>query len=606
MTIEPHWIRKNETTRRPRRWVWLDTEAERTEVNGNDVQTWRLAVTATDRWQSKEGRWARPIWHDWTEPAALWEYIDDLCKAGMRTVVMAHNMGYDARISRAFDYLPALGWTLERWQVGDRSFVVRWRKNGAALWLADSTGIYPCKLEILGGIVKIEKPPLPAPDDPEGALWHRCRTDVTILRTAMLDHLAWLRDDDLGNWQPTAGAMAWANWRHKHYTHKVLVHDNEPARAAEREAAYAGRCEAWAHGNQGIGPFVEWDLPLAYPRIALDLALPTVLQTEVRNPSWTYVDKRSNRARWLLYADIRTNVPTLPTKYQGRTLWPVGSFAGWYWDNELAIARNAGASIRLRHGYRYSASTCLADWAAWIIDQCEGTPALEHPLRTLTAKAWARALIGKFGARYRAWEDWGPSALPNATMGYATLAGSGELGRTLSMGGKEYVALEYADGQQSSPAIMSAIMSECRVRLWGLIQKAGPENVLYMDTDSLILNHLGDNRLASYGDDSALFGFRPKASHSYLDIRGPRQLIVGGKPRLSGVKGGAVQVGPNEWAGHAWEGVEAAITAGRPNQVVVRPRSWTLRGTDYRREHLDDGRTAPWAVDLTLEPARPA
>jgi hypothetical protein len=446
-------------------------------------------------------------------------------------------------------------------------------------------------LEKIGGLVDIPKDALPEWDADQKAWWRRCHTDVAILREAMLTCIRWVRDDDLGNWQATAGSMAWANWRHRHYSDRVLVHNDIEARKAERSACYAGRCEAWKWGRLPGGDWTEWDLPLAYPRVALDTPLPTVLRSHVAHPSYKYIANNNPQSRWLVRATIDIDAPVLPATVEGNTVWPTGRIEGWYWDNEIRAAADHITHIRLYEGYRYAAVPALRQWAEWIIAAVETDDGSYTELQRAVLKSWARALIGRFGTRYRIWDDWGVSGSRDVRMGYLVDYATKQVGRTLNIGGHQYAATEETDGVESVPAIMSAIMSECRIRLWQMMNTAGLENVAYVDTDSLITNPAGSRRLSTWISLGNGWGLRKKHAYSSLLVMGPRQLITNGKARISGVSGKAERTSDTTWTGERWESVEAAVTAGRSDRVVITPTTWTVGGTDHRRGHAPNGNT---------------
>lgn len=595
--VVTHWVRKNETSRAPNRWIWLDTEAIEEDDDGTRVQTWRLAVTAMDHLNERSRKWMPTVWDRWQTPEPMWDAIDAYTRPGARTIVMAHNMGYDVRISKAISNLRRLQWELVRWQVGDQGCVLRWRKGERSLWLCDSYSWLPKSLAEIGSHVDLEKTPLPDNYDAEDKWWRRCEQDVHILRTAMMHLVLWVRDGDMGNWQPTAGSMAWANWRHKHYTDPVLVHEDEDARTAERAAGWTGRCEAWQHGRLGHGQWTEWDFPLAYPRVCLDTPLPTILRGKVLAPRLQTITEHDDRNRFLCFAEVETDVPTLPYRRDGKILWPVGRFHGWYWDHEIRNAVNEGATVRPFQAYRYQARLALADWAAWVIDAVENPDNGLSGIQKLASKNFARALIGRFGTRYWQWEDWGTDDVDSVRMDWLVDYHTLTVGRLLHVAGKQFGAYEMVDGANSVPCVMSAIMSECRLRLWQAMSVAGHENLSYCDTDSVITTDEGSSNIHLAVRAGLLWGIRAKTQWRNLVVVGPRQLILDGHHRVSGVSRGAQQVGPYEWVGERWEGLTQAAEQGRDDRVLIRPTSWSLTGVDSRREHLDGGRTAPFRVD---------
>jgi hypothetical protein len=367
MTVA-HWIKPNHTSRVPRRWIILDTEAVQAESDDMRVQTWRLGVTSFDRCDTDDHHWTATQWATHQTPEDLWRWVDKRTRRRARTVLVAHNLGYDLRISRALDLLPTLGWSVHRMAVHERSISMTWRRDDRSLVLADSMGWLPMSLERIGGMTGQRKHDLPGWGDCDESWEARCARDVAILRHAVLDLVAWVEHGDLGNWQRSGAGQAWAHWRHRHYTHRVLAHDNEAARSAELSAMHTARCEAWRHGRLGGDWWEEWDLPLAYPNVARDVDVPTALHSYRVRPSWEWVARAMRQRRVLVKATVSTSVPVLPCNIDGRALWPVGTFSGVWWYVELNEAMSAGAAVVPESAWTYLAAPALASWATWVID----------------------------------------------------------------------------------------------------------------------------------------------------------------------------------------------------------------------------------------------
>jgi hypothetical protein len=357
--ISDHWISANHTTRVPRRWICLDAEARQREVDGASAQTWRLAVTSFDRCDTDNHHWIDTQWQTHDDPAALWAYVDTKTRRRSRTVVVSHNLGYDLRISRALEHLPALGWSIARFSVHERAVSLTLRRDGRTLVLADSMAWLPMSLAKVGGLVGAAKTPLPDWDADASEWEQRCRRDVEILRAAVLDLADWVETADMGNWQKTGAAQAWSHWRHSHYTHRVLVHSDDEARAAEVASMQSARCEAWRHGTLRGQWWEEWDLPLAYPAAARDLDLPVMLSARRTDPPWSWIARAMKARRVLVSARVTTNAPTLPVTDDGRTLWPVGTFEGVWWDTELTQAKAHGARVTPLAAWSYRAAPAL-------------------------------------------------------------------------------------------------------------------------------------------------------------------------------------------------------------------------------------------------------
>src|SRR5690348_1133954 len=108
-----HKVRPNEQSRMPHRWIAFDSEARRHRHKGGETQTWRLGVAVRWRTDLKSGQ--REEWIDASTPEALWDFVVEHCHPNHRTVIWAHNLAYDLRITRALEILPRHGFTLAWW-----------------------------------------------------------------------------------------------------------------------------------------------------------------------------------------------------------------------------------------------------------------------------------------------------------------------------------------------------------------------------------------------------------------------------------------------------------------------------------------------------------
>ena len=92
-----HYLRRNETTRVPRRHIFLDTESQWKRTNKGRSQRWRLGVA---RYRvADKGRQAHEAQDHYTAPRELWRAVDTFARPRHRTVLGAHNIGYDVRIA---------------------------------------------------------------------------------------------------------------------------------------------------------------------------------------------------------------------------------------------------------------------------------------------------------------------------------------------------------------------------------------------------------------------------------------------------------------------------------------------------------------------------
>jgi hypothetical protein len=591
-----HYLSPQVSSRVPRRYVFLDTEAHRNAVPDGERQTWRLGVTARVKWREASATWSpiEPVRH--TTTAGMWEAVAAWARKDARTVVVAHNLAYDLRVSGGLTWLTEHGWTVERPAFSGEHASLEAVKDGRRLVMVDSLSLVPAGLARVGKLVGIPKPALPDEDDSDAAWWERCETDVRILATAYMAVVDWLRANDLGGWARTGAAVGWHTLLRRHLHHQVLVHGRDDLRQVESRAMYAGRAEVWRHGKLRGGPWYEWDYELAYGRVCATTSLPTALVGEVRGASLATMARSLDRSAWLVQAEVAQAVPVLPWRDGTGICWPVGTFSGWWWLPELLATEAAGARVRPIGAYRYHAAPWLAEWAGWAMSLVHDDSTPTARVVGLAAKHWTRAVPGRTAMRFSAWDLAGPAYMPG--VGYSPMVDldTGATGAMLTLGDRRWESWRTEWWGQALPQVLSAVMAELRVRLWEAMTTAGLDHVVYVDTDALVVDEAGSARLQAAVAAGKLPGLRVKAKHLTLEPMAP-QLVEGSSyRRLAGVPRGATRAEDGTYRGEVWEGLTASLAGGHPDQVAVRARTIRVSPTDTRRLHLPGGATCPVTV----------
>lgn len=529
----PHWLKPNHASRSPHRWITMDSEAHRTKDAMGEVQTFRLAVA--QRW-TDEGRIIR---HDekgiFGTAEKLWQWVSEFTRAGKRTVLWCHNLDYDVQVTKAFEILPALGWTLEWSNLDAQVSMVHWRKGTAALVMTDTYTWVPRPLADLGVMVRIPKPDLPDEDDSEAAWVTRCTADVDITTAVVRTIIDYVRDADLGNMQMSGAGQGHSMWRHKYLDHKILVHDDQKAIEAERAGMHTGRAEAWRHGVYTDVTLTEWDLKNAYTRIAAREALPYKYMGYRANPDMGFYAKWRKSWRMLAHVRISTEIPVVPAIHDEKRVWPVGQFETVLWDCEVDLALKEGAEVEFLGIWGYLKAPVMRRWAQHTLHVLDDDPADVPDVMKVWYKHQARATIGRCGMRYTEWEDAGPDDLGITGFSMATRAETGRHFRMLHLGGQMWAEGGKVEGRDSLPQVPSWIAARARVTLWEAMRHVGLERVWYVDTDSVLVGPAGDKRMRQLAKDKPGLGWRVKGIHRYAELHGPRQIILDSVPRIAGM-----------------------------------------------------------------------
>lgn len=586
-----HWMRENRAARTPRRVICLDSESSHDFDGRTETQDFLCAVASFDRLDTDAKPEAETDWYRSLDTKDLWSWIVSKTHAAHRTVVFAHNLSYDLRITDALGNLPALGFDVRQIALNDYSCWAYLSDGKRSLYLVDSYSFLPKSLESLAAMVN--QPRLRRqPEHSDIREWIRhCEMDVSILRRVVLGLLEVLKEHDLGDFRTTGAGQGSAAFRHRFLRPKtLLVHSDEEALAAERRAVHAGRAEVWKHGRID-GPLHEYDFTAAYATIGRDYEMPVRLRGEFFPANLEAYDKCREHYAMLCDVKVSTDVPTVPTQADGRILWPCGSFTSTLWDCEIQLARENGATVDVSRMWAFHRAPLLREWASWILDALDGNGLGSDPIGRLLAKEWSRSLIGRFGLRYPILIEQGQLPTSDVKI-YPVRDTIEERSYTgVQLGRIEYEQTERVESPNSTPAVMGYVMAVARVRLWKAMEAVGFDNVISVDTDGLIVAEHGANVLDESVSSDALLGLRRKKTYLSGEFRGPRNMDLDNERRVSGVPRKAEKIGDGKYRGEVWESLTQSIRRQRASSVIVSEREFTVSDHDPRRIHLDNGET---------------
>ena len=175
----------------------------------------------------------------------------------------------------------------------------------------------------------------------------------------------------------------------------------------------------------------------------------------------------------LYYAKVLVSdlvIPVLPVK-EDKLLFPVGSFSGWYYGNELAMAKKMGYIINIKKAIEFQTDYIFKGY----VDKYYTIKKTSNGSQKAIAKLMLNSLYGKFGQK-RDRENYELSDFIE-----------GHLSNTMSLKIHKYVD---TDSTFIHPEIAGMITANARIELYKLFLKAGLNHIYYCDTDSILTDVL--------------------------------------------------------------------------------------------------------------------
>lgn len=589
----PHYLPPLLATIIPPSHAIFDTETRAERKHGRLAHRWVCGAVSHGELDS-HGAWGheRPSVHN--SPEHMWAEICDHHVYRDHLVIWAHNLSFDLRVSEALRWLPVEGYALEAIVLEKTAAWASFTGEQGKLTICDLHSWLPVPLHKLANDLGAARRTFKYEQASDTDLEARCSEDVEIASYAIGHLLEFLQAENAGRFRPTGSGQSHSMWRRRFLPSKtVLIHGDESALERERVAMWAGRAEAWTWGKVDR-PLYEHDLNLAYCRIAATHNVPVKLYA--RTGRISVQQYRASVQGGAILADVTVNTESeiVPTGVDGRMFWPVGEFQTTLWNPELDALIQCGADVTFHRTWRYKTAPVLQPMAEYLINLLELEDGSVHPVVKRLLKHWARTLVGRCALRYREWDDYGSVGVMGLSLSTMYDLDDGTATSLLHVGQRIMELTDMAEAESSVPQITGWVMSQARANLWYIMLTAGLDNLDYVDTDCVIVNSEGHGALLDDPFHSPSNLLVHKATYSKARIYGPRNIVLEGERRLSGVPKRAVRTGELSFDGEVWAGLRSSLESSRPNQVAVAPRSFDVEDVDPRRVRTLNGNTRPF------------
>jgi DNA polymerase elongation subunit (family B) len=591
--MRPHYIRHNVRARAPYAIIVVDTETKpRRDYGGVVEHEFYLECHVVARRYGKK-------WYDRLScsrvPLTFYSDLGDMLEKYHSVWVFAHNMHFDFASLQVARRLTEWGCKMARPAVFDSNrFAVAYNcPNLGKVRFVDTLNYFKASIEELGRLYGIEKVRIEdwrAVDD--RTLFKRCETDVIILYNIIRDLITWWVESGLGNFAPTAPGLAWSAFRHRFMKHRILAHKNRELEDRELQAYYGGRVEVFRIGRLK-GPFYQLDVNSMYPAVMRNGAFPVRPVGHLKEATRRDILSlpRGAIAHCLCYIDTDTEI--YPKRLQGAGLvFPVGRFVTRLIDPELREAARRGHLAKAEDCYVYHAEPVFREFVDYFWQLRVEYKQKGDRVREQFAKLIMNSLYGKFAQRTRTTRYLGSD--PRYRFFASDFVDNVE-GRT----GRMYwiahdIIAQYRDREPWANAVIAisaAVTSHARLALWLAIEAAGTENVVYCDTDSLIVNETGLQRLKPLIGDN-LGQLKVERVINELVIHAPKDYAADSVTKLKGISKTARWPAPNVAEFEHFMKYKSALKWGR-EAPMVETLVRELRREVKKRVVLEDGRTEP-------------
>lgn len=310
------------------------------------------------------------------------------------------------------------------------------------------------------------------------------------LASRVLSMLRVLSDYRLGGLGITAGSIALSGWRSTYDGPPLYVPTGRDGDALETRAVAGGLLYARATGPEPVTAYAV-DCRSMYPHICAHYPQGVdLLQRDLRGPSADGA-VRSCPLAALAEVDVTVDEPLYPQRTATGVVYPTGGFRTVLAGPELQEALKHGHIKRVHGCHTYRLGVPLADYQRRVWQarqQCEnGDYAGAAPF----IKRLGVSLIGKFAQRLEVWAEVPPDLDCRLWGSWVDISATGDVRQMRARAGivEAQIGTEVCSHTLMSIALW--VWSWGRVKMNHWISLCGRENVLYVDTDGMLLAPAG-------------------------------------------------------------------------------------------------------------------
>ncbi len=412
-------------------------------------------------------------------------YIERTCEMYKNVLVIGHNIFFDMQAAGFYQHFTEAGWKLKFYYDKGLTYILKCRKSKSTITVISSTNWFDFSLKKLGDALGYPKSDIDFKTATRDELKMYCRNDVEILVQALTTYIDFITKYDLGKFSLTKASQAFTAYRHRFMSHTILIHSDKDIQNLERDAYIGGRCECFRIGKISGGPFVTLDVNAMYPYVMKENKYPWKLAGyyEDKAPEF-FAEKLINL---LIIAEIQVNTcePVFAIKVKGKTIFPTGKFDCFVTTTGFNYGFSKGYITKVIRASVYLKADLFSGYVNFFHDLRVKFTTEGNDMFLLLSKYMHNCLYGKFGQQkiISEMEDFDNGGDYTREDVYSMIR---EKTVTIThLMNQRVLQYQEGEGENSNVAIAAHITENARFVLWDLIQKTGPGQVLYCDTDSI-------------------------------------------------------------------------------------------------------------------------
>lgn len=572
--------------------IWFNTHTEFDPKPGETTYHWLKFGYACAMRRHHDGIWSDEQWIRFETIPQFWDFVCSRLRPKIKLYLFCHNTSFDLPIVDCFNYLPRLGFVLKSAIIEAPPTILRFRRDTSTIMILDTLNIWRMPLKFLGEEIGLPKLEMPDNNDLNIDWETYGKRDVEIIRTACLKWFEFLESNDFGSFAPTLAGQAMRLYRHRYLKTPIYLDANDKALDLTREGYYGGRVECFYIGHYKA-TFTALDVNSMYPYVMAYNQFPCKLVGYTRSATLsdllTWFRSYSLTAR----IKLRTHKPFAPYKENHKLYFPIGEFECILSTPELKYAYANAEILEVMEVAVYEQAMLFSDMVHDLYrckQECKRTG---DTVKEFMYKKLLNSFYGKWGQYGGKWVSESNIASLHSKRWMEINADTDEVRYYRQLGGLRQIREDPGETKEGFPAIAAHVTAYARMVLWDLIERALPENVYYCDTDCVLVNDAGLERLRDRLDEYTLGGLKLVGTYHEIKLFGAKDYWFGDKIKCKGVRNNALWYNEHEIEQNSWSGLRGLVASKETSIPLTKRIIKHLNRTYDKGEVLQSGRVLP-------------
>ncbi len=591
-----HKLNSTAGTRTPQLAIFFDTETNQVDLpNGQVHHTLKLghairARSSITRYLVKNAEYRIDT------VDRFWNRVESWLRDRTTTYLVAHNLVFDLVVLDGINQLHNRGWKLDSFYSKSMVSLFRWSKGTKKLVGMDNGNLFVGKLAKWGDQVGLPKLDVDFKTVDDDELYTYCIRDVEIMVRLWRLWLEFLSRNKCGNFSLTTASTSFNTYRHRFMNNDIYIHDNQEVLELERNSYRGGRVEALFQGTKEDGQFYYLDVNSLYPFVLKEHKYPASLVKHHKSVSIELLRRKLKTYSVIANVDLHISESVFPYKHNNKTCYPTGKFSTTLTTGELLYALSLDAIIAINEIAWYKQADLFSEFVTYFYNLRLQYKKSGNIQFATICKLLMNSLYGKFGQRGFELSIFGET--DNSDIKRETVIDIDNHTKydLIYLANQIYKEERTGEAYNSFPAIAAHVTAYARMYLYSMVSLVDKKHLFYMDTDCLVVDQIGYNKLAQFIDNDRLGALKVELTSTWLTINAPKDYAMQGRKRIKGVKENAVEIEPGVYEQTQFIRLSGLIQSGDIGRFTTKTIIKHLKREIYSGQVTKSGFVVPFVL----------